>query len=104
MASTVASEQRNHDFDAKSLTMTHRALSHRENLHDSWRLFDLAKCIGVYFSPPSFGVLLVECEQKGFFEHETAILKGEAGCKHGMGVRDGRPAGYKVVIEGFIVP
>ena len=56
-----------------------RALSRRKSLLDVWSLFNHTKNISLSFSPLCFGVLSMECEQRGSFEHEMAFLKGLEG-------------------------
>ena len=71
-----AADGRVGDFDAPSICMTLWALSRHESLRDAWSLLEHAHCAGYSFSPLCFGALLMECEQRGLFEHEIALLQG----------------------------
>merc|ERR1712025_1062839 len=73
---TWAAEQLLSDFNTQDLCMTLWALSWHECMYVTWKLVDHAKRIGVSFNPLCFGALLMECEQRGFFDHEIAGLKG----------------------------
>ena len=75
------------DFNAQNLrtSMTLWALSRCESLKDAWSLFDHAKRICVCFSLLCFGALLMECEQRGLFEHEISLSKGLEGAASNHG-------------------
>ena len=63
--------------------MTLCALSYHECLKYAWSLYERAECIGISFSPLYFEALLMECEQRGLFEHEIAFLRGLEGAAGG---------------------
>ena len=72
-----------------------RVLSQRKSLSDVWSLFNHTKNISLSFGPLCFGVLSMECEQRGSFEHEIVFLKGLEGAA-GKWHRNGLWSSYEI--------
>ena len=86
-------------FLQEGLCMTLWAFSRRESLTDAWRLLEHAEHTVHSFTLLCFGALLMECEQRGLFDHEIALLKGlecVAG-KYGVGISNSGPFGHATV-------
>ena len=68
------------DMEKESLDMISWALSRCANLTHVWGLFKSAIFAGnIFFFPENFRTLLMECEQRGFMDHEVDLLRGLKG-------------------------
>eukprot|EP00747_Dinoflagellata_sp_TGD_P214377 gnl/TRDRNA2_/TRDRNA2_87243_c0_seq1.p1 gnl/TRDRNA2_/TRDRNA2_87243_c0~~gnl/TRDRNA2_/TRDRNA2_87243_c0_seq1.p1 ORF type:complete len:189 (+),score=12.22 gnl/TRDRNA2_/TRDRNA2_87243_c0_seq1:70-636(+) len=74
------------DFTAPQLQMALWALSRCASLDKTWRLFDSAKHTGMFRNPICCRSLLMECEQRALFVHETELWKGlvSSHCDHAI--------------------
>eukprot|EP00747_Dinoflagellata_sp_TGD_P189323 gnl/TRDRNA2_/TRDRNA2_49505_c0_seq1.p2 gnl/TRDRNA2_/TRDRNA2_49505_c0~~gnl/TRDRNA2_/TRDRNA2_49505_c0_seq1.p2 ORF type:complete len:176 (+),score=29.91 gnl/TRDRNA2_/TRDRNA2_49505_c0_seq1:391-918(+) len=81
-----AAELRIASFNAHKLDMIVWATSRLDSMKDAWSLFDHGKHAGILLSPACFQAPFMECEQRGFFEHEIRLLQGleDMADKHGV--------------------
>merc|ERR1712118_621725 len=82
----AAEQRRGNIKNTQQLFMILWALSRHDSQRDAWSFFGHAECMSISFGSVCFEALLMECEQRGVFEHEIALLKGLKGAAGNYGM------------------